>query len=459
MATNEPRSKLWLPASLSARGFVLFLIIIASVAIPAIIGHQIQLRQATATADYERDAFLALAVSAYLEHSSEPIASQVPFLEQLYARAKRVRWAGIFSRDGVGVELRQRTAVDTDAVRAQVDLNATEMRSAPLRLAGVTSRRFHLLTFPFPDEGMVLAVVLERERVVARPESATLALLAACGATGLLLAAGWFCLTIQRPIERLGTRLKRVSHGLSVINQESTLPKELATLATTVDGACAELLRSRDEVTLLRDTLDQRVESQTRELRVAHHKAEQNADTDQLTGLANRRALDRELPLIYKRQRAARADLTLVVIDVNNFKMLNDTAGHQAGDELLAFVGELLRGTIRKGVDLAARYGGDEFVLVLPETEASDARTVAQRIVTLFQQRVRTLGSSTVLAGLSAGVVSLRAHGPSSWQELMKQADAAMYWAKRKKIGVALIDEVPATQRKASVASPVNQAR
>jgi diguanylate cyclase (GGDEF)-like protein len=163
---------------------------------------------------------------------------------------------------------------------------------------------------------------------------------------------------------------------------------------------------------------------------------------DPLTRLHNRRALERDLPELFEAQRQAERELTVVLLDINNFKKFNDTLGHQVGDQVIAFAGELVRAMIRKQTDLAVRYGGDEIVLVLPDTTATEAAAIAQRIVAMFAQRRKAFGPVQPPPGISAGIASGRQHHAESWEQLVRMADEAMYWAKRHHRDVATIDDV-----------------
>jgi len=135
------------------------------------------------------------------------------------------------------------------------------------------------------------------------------------------------------------------------------------------------------------------------------------------------------LPGVIQRQREKDEDLAVVMIDVDNFKTHNDTLGHQAGDELLRFVGDLLRGSIRPS-DHAIRYGGDEFALLLLNVDKRHACIIVERIVKLFAQYAATLGETTTVS-LSAGVATMKGDKCHDPQGLLAHADAALYKAKR----------------------------
>ncbi len=161
-------------------------------------------------------------------------------------------------------------------------------------------------------------------------------------------------------------------------------------------------------------------------------RAQEQAMYDPLTKLLNRRFLDVELERLFAAQQARDEDLSIVMVDVDHFKEHNDTQGHASGDSVLVFVGELLRGAIRP-TDHAVRYGGDEFVLLLPGIDDKDATAVADRIVKLFSQYISTKNyPSNPPLSLSAGIVSLIGSQDQRGADLLARADKAMYAAKKK---------------------------
>ncbi len=153
---------------------------------------------------------------------------------------------------------------------------------------------------------------------------------------------------------------------------------------------------------------------------------ERDATTDALTGLANRRALDAQLAA--ETDRVARYDrpLSVLVIDVDQFKRINDVWGHPAGDRALRAVAEVLRASLR-ATDFVARLGGDEFVAILPETGPEGAATTAERIAA----RVREQVPSGARASLSVTIGAASAERGDTAEMLLARADAALIEAKR----------------------------
>jgi diguanylate cyclase (GGDEF)-like protein len=148
-----------------------------------------------------------------------------------------------------------------------------------------------------------------------------------------------------------------------------------------------------------------------------------DAGTDILTGLANRRALDEALAGLLRSQREHDRMFSLLMLDLDRFKTFNDEFGHLAGDQVLRITGQLLRAALRPS-DLAARYGGEEFVLLLPETDVAGANEVATRVLDAFRDFAWPYRAVTVSIG-----VAQAAFGDGN-EDLIRRADAALYDAK-----------------------------
>jgi two-component system cell cycle response regulator len=154
------------------------------------------------------------------------------------------------------------------------------------------------------------------------------------------------------------------------------------------------------------------------------------AVTDPLTGLHNRRYLDSQLTVMFNRSMARGRPLSVLITDIDRFKHVNDTYGHDAGDEVLKEFASRVRSTVR-GADLACRYGGEEFVVVMPDTSPEIAAGVAERLRAAVENTPFTLRSTgqelsvTASFGISSRISSVVTPG-----QLMKQADLALYEAK-----------------------------
>jgi two-component system, cell cycle response regulator len=144
---------------------------------------------------------------------------------------------------------------------------------------------------------------------------------------------------------------------------------------------------------------------------------------DSLTGLYNRRYLYQKLQEEVERAKRQKRDLALIILDVDHFKDYNDAHGHLDGDQVLTFLGEILTASIRQNVDTVYRYGGDEFGVLLIETDLAQARSVAERIRASFESK--RIDHCT----LSIGVAQLDPQ--REMEDLIRRADQSMYQAKR----------------------------
>ncbi len=157
---------------------------------------------------------------------------------------------------------------------------------------------------------------------------------------------------------------------------------------------------------------------------------EKQASTDPLTGLLNRRAMERLAPHALGFERRVAAPASLLLMDLDGFKQINDTYGHGCGDKTLTMVAERLRGTLRQS-DLIARLGGDEFAVLLPSTPLEAAYTLAEQLrLAIASMEISWANHSaqvTTSIGLSEAPLSL-----AGWDHLVTRCDHAMYAAKKK---------------------------
>jgi len=163
-------------------------------------------------------------------------------------------------------------------------------------------------------------------------------------------------------------------------------------------------------------------------------EAEKMAETDPLTNIYNRRKFSQLLDLEIERVERYNRSLAVVLLDIDHFKRINDTFGHDTGDSVLKKISRLLRENIRS-VDTLARYGGEEFVLILPETNIKKAMTAAERIRRVIESKsFDKVGHITISAG-----VSIFEEGDNR-QSIVKKADRGLYIAKREgRNGVSIL--------------------
>jgi two-component system cell cycle response regulator len=210
-------------------------------------------------------------------------------------------------------------------------------------------------------------------------------------------------------------------------------PEDRARLLRGIDmGVNDYLIRPVD-----RNELMARVRTQLRRKRYADELREnvqhtlEMAVTDGLTGLHNRRYMEGHLQTLVKEHGARGKPLAVLLLDMDHFKAINDSYGHDAGDDVLREFAKRMRKNVR-GIDLACRLGGEEFVVVMPETDLAVAYRVAERLRQNIAERLFTIedGGRSIEVTISIGVATLE--GPQDTGEaLLKRADKALYSAKR----------------------------
>ncbi len=278
-----------------------------------------------------------------------------------------------------------------------------------------------------------IIVLLAHDSFSATWATAT-ALFAACAGLACVMALActvhWFERRVADPLRGLGNFTAVDGRSREAIRPIDTQGwREMGRVVASLQWMADSVVKSdRQRCQVERATkwqLDDRQRGFDRQLR----RAKDRAIVDPLTGLRNRSFLDSELEPLFKQHQESGSDLAVVMIDLDNFKHHNDTHGHAAGDDVLCFIGDLLKACLRP-TDYAVRRGGDEFLLLLPDTSAEQAAHVTERLVRLFGQYASSISSSKPLS-VSAGVASLQRDGGGDAQELVDRADRALYAAKR----------------------------
>ena len=186
-----------------------------------------------------------------------------------------------------------------------------------------------------------------------------------------------------------------------------------------------------------KDQLEHMVQERTlelefayRELNEAHDRLKEQSTIDPLTGVKNRNAFDKRLIAEAKLSRRQQTPLALMMLDIDKFKLINDTYGHFAGDEALKHVATSIKSELFRPSDIVARYGGEEFAIILPNTDTKGAKVVAEKIrQKIHDQAIRWHENNiflTVSIGLSADIVADDEHA----RTMFEQADKALYHAK-----------------------------
>jgi diguanylate cyclase (GGDEF)-like protein len=198
------------------------------------------------------------------------------------------------------------------------------------------------------------------------------------------------------------------------------------------------LFKNVQLIQLLKNTnvlLEDQVKERTKELNEKNKLLEDISNTDALTSVANRRHFDSFLSIECKRLSRSTSSLSLIMCDIDHFKIFNDTYGHQAGDECLKNVAAALRSIGRRETDFIARYGGEEFVIVLPDTKLEMAVHIAEKARNAVE-KLRIPHKNTAhekVVTMSFGVTSVSSgdNNKNYASILISKADEALYAAKK----------------------------
>jgi len=261
---------------------------------------------------------------------------------------------------------------------------------------------------------------------------------------------------ITLPLQQVLNGVREFRHGKHSQELQSKRLDEIGSLAQECNRQILEIKRLREELADFNEALERKVGQRTAILKRVINHLQKKMNTESLSGLANRRYFDEYSQMLFEHARKNGQDLTCLMIDVDNFKQVNDCWGHSVGDMIIVFLGELLKAFTRLG-DLCARYGGDEFVVLLNKCSREETEKIAERIRMHFarevyrfaentsQKKSKTNGSGNENpAGdnenglgrdfeprLSIGIAILKEGNVSKVSDLMKMADEALYQAKQ----------------------------
>lgn len=185
------------------------------------------------------------------------------------------------------------------------------------------------------------------------------------------------------------------------------------------------------------------------QLNRARQELELMAQTDSLTGIANRRCLDTTLGMEWERARRSGSSLAVILLDIDWFKQYNDHYGHILGDQCLKQVARLIQSTINRSSDLVARYGGEEFVILFSDTNLAGASSVAEKVRSaIAAAQLEHVGSPLGIVTISAGVCATEAGDIETSFDLLQRADSLLYCAKG--LGRNRIQDHPVTASRLS---------
>lgn len=228
---------------------------------------------------------------------------------------------------------------------------------------------------------------------------------------------------VSAPIEHLSRAVSRLAVGDFGVRSSISRSDEIGDLARAFNRMADELSSKTQSLVKLNEELEDRVQQRTRQLK-------ELASKDPLTALYNRRHLSEVLGRRFSEAERYGTDLSCLMIDLDNFKDVNDLYGHEMGDHLLVLTAGVIQSELR-GADVGARFGGDEFCVVLPQTSAEQAWQVGKRIVARFNREVKSeLGDKKRDFGISVGVAGMQELKVHAVHDLMRAADQALYGAK-----------------------------
>ena len=260
------------------------------------------------------------------------------------------------------------------------------------------------------------------------------ALVTAC--VGLLLAgllSSWITSSVSRPITQIVQAVSRIRRGDMSARVDVEQSGVLQPLAEGVNAMAQQVAQTQED-------LRAKVAKATEELRWQKEVAERTARTDSLTGIANRRAFTERAEIEIERAQRYGTPLSIIMIDLDHFKKINDLHGHAAGDAILSYFAAAIEPQIRE-VDMFARLGGEEFAVLLPSVQASDAVKLAERMRVSLNTHVPAVNGAALQYSASFGVAEFNAadRGLHRW---LARADAALYQAKalgRNRVELAVI--------------------
>jgi diguanylate cyclase (GGDEF)-like protein len=185
--------------------------------------------------------------------------------------------------------------------------------------------------------------------------------------------------------------------------------------------------------------MEDKVKLRTQELEAANRELDRQSRSDHLTGVLNRRGFETQLKIALSSARRRNSPISVIMVDLDHFKQVNDTHGHDVGDQVIRHLSDTLRQRVRDS-DIVARLGGEEFVVMLPDTDAKGAQILAEELVKVVASRQAPVaGKVTISAGVSELNMKLE-----DLAEMLKGADEALYVAKRSGRNQAIVHDANA---------------
>ncbi|GAB6158862.1 sensor domain-containing diguanylate cyclase [Desulfotomaculum varum] len=235
---------------------------------------------------------------------------------------------------------------------------------------------------------------------------------------------------LSQPLEQLAAEVNSIAEGKfrSVVDMQAN--KEVQALVYAINNMSGNLCQKTNQLNKLVNQLEQ----SAAELQQEKNKLAQISITDELTGLYNRRYVNQELDRFTRLSRTLSKNISVMMLDLDHFKAVNDTYGHAAGDAVLKEFARLIKLCSRR-TDVVGRFGGEEFIIILPFISGQQVKDIAERIRQEVSNHVFEAGNYKIKITVSIGVVTLvppaRAKVAEIIEKMVKAADDCLYAAKR----------------------------
>ncbi|MBB1384604.1 diguanylate cyclase [Pseudoalteromonas sp. SG45-5] len=221
-----------------------------------------------------------------------------------------------------------------------------------------------------------------------------------------------------------------LEHDKQVVTQQTLIAESAAQ-----DALLKERLALQEEAS---QELEAQVDERTFELQVTlreleekNRELEQLNTEDALTGVKNRRFFDKKLIMELRRSRREQTPLSIIMLDIDHFKLVNDTYGHLTGDQVIKAVSGIIKNNLKRPLDEVARYGGEEFVVLLPNTPQNGAFDIAEQMRKAIAKSAVTVASTEIKFTISAGIYTCVADDINKPEIFTECADKALYYAKQ----------------------------
>jgi len=243
------------------------------------------------------------------------------------------------------------------------------------------------------------------------------------------LLSFWLGRQITNPLRELANIACQMSAGDIFVQIDIPSKDEIGQLGDAFNHMTTSIQKREFELRELAAGLERTVEERTIELRRHNKQLERIAIEDPLTGIYNRRYFFELAEKEVERAKRYKNPLSVVILDADNFKRMNDNFGHLIGDQILVNLAKLCLNNIRS-LDILARYGGEEFVILMPEATKKDAQKIAERLRKLVAETSMVTGALDVMITISLGVASWNCNQELNFDSLLVRADQALYQSK-----------------------------